>query len=187
MQLLGTDKAVYLGDRWVSSNLGASTYIWLPLKFDGTSVTLDWYDAWSVDVEAGDWHDSAGFQEQEGEAATLSNGATVIDCSQCSGSEAAGYIGGDDDGTATFVADLEANTRATMILRYRNGDTDPRLATVSVNDVDQTVAFLSTNHHDETVGQSVAHVDLNQGSNTMVVRGSGGWGPDVDQVLIPNN
>jgi hypothetical protein len=29
-----------MGDRWISTDLGASTYIWLPLKISGTSATL---------------------------------------------------------------------------------------------------------------------------------------------------
>jgi hypothetical protein len=32
----------YMGDRWLSSNLMASTYIWLPLTLSGTTATLVW-------------------------------------------------------------------------------------------------------------------------------------------------
>jgi hypothetical protein len=32
----------YMGDRWFSSNLMASTYIWLPLTLSGTTATLVW-------------------------------------------------------------------------------------------------------------------------------------------------
>ena len=30
----------YMGDRWVSSNLMRSTYVWLPLTLSGTTATL---------------------------------------------------------------------------------------------------------------------------------------------------
>lgn len=30
----------YMGDRWLSTNLMASTYIWLPLTLSGTSASL---------------------------------------------------------------------------------------------------------------------------------------------------
>lgn len=30
----------YMGDRWVSTDLAASTYIWLPLTISGTTATL---------------------------------------------------------------------------------------------------------------------------------------------------
>ncbi|KAH1839970.1 hypothetical protein KXV51_004952 [Aspergillus fumigatus] len=34
------DTVMYMGDRWVPSNLMASTYIWLPLTISGTTATL---------------------------------------------------------------------------------------------------------------------------------------------------
>lgn len=35
-----TDPGRYMGDRWISTNLMASTYIWLPLTLEGTNATL---------------------------------------------------------------------------------------------------------------------------------------------------
>ena len=37
---------MYMGDRWVSKNLQASTYVWLPLSISGTSVTMKDHAAW---------------------------------------------------------------------------------------------------------------------------------------------
>lgn len=34
------DKNRYMGDRWVSTNLMTSTYVWLPLTISGTTATL---------------------------------------------------------------------------------------------------------------------------------------------------
>ncbi|KAL4916565.1 glycosyl hydrolase [Aspergillus aurantiobrunneus] len=188
---LGTDKAIYMGDRWVSSNLAASTYVWLPLDFHGTTVSLDWYDSWTVDLASGTWSEPPNVSEYEGEAAELSGGARTIDCSQCSGSVAAGYIGGDADGANDGVVVLEAELdtdqgRVTLILKYLNGNTDPRYAAVSVNGGEaQTVAFVSTRHHSGRVGSSTVHVDLHSGVNTIRVSGTGGWGPDIDQLVVP--
>ncbi|KAL2824375.1 glycosyl hydrolase [Aspergillus cavernicola] len=186
VQPLGTDKAIYMGDRWEPNNLGASTYIWLPLKFDGTDVTLDWYDRWTVDVEAGDWYDSVDVTAQEGEDGDLSNGGIVISCSRCTGSEAAGYLGGDEDGTVTFNVDVESDGRVTLVFKYLNGDYNSRFAAVSVNGQEQDCAFLSTAHYSTGTGNSVVHVDLSGGVNIIVVSGSTGWGPDIDQLLVPN-
>ncbi|KAL4934955.1 hypothetical protein BDV06DRAFT_229274 [Aspergillus oleicola] len=188
---LGTDQAIYMGDRWVSNNLATSTYIWLPLEIDGTSVSLNWYDAWTLDVAAGTWTERGDVSSYEGEDATLLGGAQTIECSRCSGGIAAGYIGGDDDGAVVFEIDVDAQTASdwvTLDVKYLNGDTDPRYAAVSVNGGGaQTVAFISTNSHPESTGSSAVHVSLVEGVNTIEVSGvgDGGWGPDVDQLVVP--
>ncbi|KAL4931949.1 glycosyl hydrolase family 43 protein [Aspergillus undulatus] len=175
---LGTNQAIYLGDRW------------LPLEIDGTSVSLSWHDAWSVDVSSGTWADRGDVSIYEGENATLSGGARTIECSRCSGSIAAGYIGGDDDGdadgTAVFDIDQPSADRVTLDIKYLNGDTAPRYASVSVNGGEaQIVAFVSTNSHPDRAGDSSVHVDLDEGVNTVEISGAGAWGPDVDQVVVP--
>ncbi|RDW79191.1 glycosyl hydrolase family 43 protein [Aspergillus mulundensis] len=191
---LGTDKAIYMGDRWVSTNLGASTYIWLPLEIDGTTATasLEWYDSWSVDLAAGTWTAGSDGTAYEGEDGELSGGARTINCSRCSGAVAAGYIGGSGDGENEGVVELEVDSadtaRVTLNIKYLNGDTSPRYAAVSVNDGEaQTVAFVSTSHLGGSVGSTAVHVDLVQGVNTIRIFGveGGGWGPDVDQVVVP--
>ncbi|KAL4950202.1 glycosyl hydrolase [Aspergillus filifer] len=188
---LGTNQAVYLGDRWVSSNLAASTYIWLPLEIDGTSVNLTWYDAWSVDVTSGTWAERGDTSSYEGEDATLSGGAVTIECSQCSGSTAAGYTGGDGDGAVTFEIDVDATSaseRVTLDIKYLNGDSDPRYASVSINGKEaQRIAFISTNSHPDSTGSSAVHVSLVEGVNTIEVSGVGDglWGPDVDELVVP--
>ncbi|KAL4968301.1 glycosyl hydrolase family 43 protein [Aspergillus stella-maris] len=188
---LGTDQAVYLGDRWVSSNLAASTYIWLPLEIDGTDVSLSWYDAWTVDVASGTWAERGDTSTYEGEDATLSGGAVTIECSQCSGGTAAGYIGGDEDGAVVFEIDVDAATasdRVTLDIKYLNGDSDPRYASVSINGGEaQTIAFISTNSLSGSTGSSAVHVSLVEGVNTVQVSGVGDglWGPDVDELVVP--
>ncbi|KAL4787992.1 glycosyl hydrolase [Aspergillus varians] len=187
---LDTDKAIYMGDRWVSSNLAASTYIWLPLEIEGTTVTLNWYDSWTVDLTSGTWAEPATVSEYEGEAGEFSGGARTIDCFQCSGSVAAGYIGGDEDsdndGAVVFEVEVGTSGRITLDINYLNGNTNPRYATVSVNGgEEQTAAFVSTVHHSDSVGSSAVHVALNSGLNTIRFSGTGGWGPDIDQLAIP--
>ncbi|KAL2866633.1 glycosyl hydrolase family 43 protein [Aspergillus lucknowensis] len=184
---LGTDNAIYMGDRWQETNLAASTYIWLPLNFNGAAVTLDWYDSWSVDLDAGTWGSGLPVSQLEGEAAELNGDATVVDCSRCSGEQAAGYIGGDEgaNGSAIFSVDVENAGPVTLVVKYANGDTAQRFAAVSVNGEAQTVAFLSTAHLDEA-GSSVVHVSLEAGANVVEISGvNNGWGPDVDLLVVP--
>ncbi|KAF5011564.1 hypothetical protein FDECE_2329 [Fusarium decemcellulare] len=187
IQPLGTDNAIYIGDRWVSTNLAASTYIWLPLTVSGTKVTLEWRDSWSPDVAKGTWSERSGETSIEGEDGELAGGARVISCSECSGDQAAGYLGGDEDGTVTFKDVKSSGGRQTINIKYRNGDTGSRHASVSVNGESQRVAFLSTRHASSEAGSSSLHCDLDEGSNTIVFSAvDGGWGPDVDELLVPN-
>lgn len=183
-----------MGDRWVSSNLAASTYIWLPLELDGTTASLTWYDSWNVDLASGAWSEPASVLEYEGEDGELSGGARTIDCSQCSGGVAAGYIGGDSDsdnnGVVVFDADVNTQSgdseRVTLNIRYLNGNTNPRYAAVSVNGGEaQTAAFISTAHHSDTAGSSAVLVELKSGANAVQISGTGGWGPDIDELVIP--
>lgn len=66
---------VYMGDRWVSSNLMASTYVWLPLSFSGTTVTMSDHVNWVPNAAAGGtWTAGPSENDPEGEDASRSTG-----------------------------------------------------------------------------------------------------------------
>jgi len=46
---------VFLADRWNSSNLTDSRYIWLPLTINGTTVSMTCATSWKIDVSTGIW------------------------------------------------------------------------------------------------------------------------------------
>jgi len=50
---------VYMGDRWncpqLACDISAAEYVWLPLVISGTTMTLDWYDTWYINVATGAW------------------------------------------------------------------------------------------------------------------------------------
>jgi hypothetical protein len=48
-----------MGDRWTTSNLGTSPYIWLPLQVNGTNVTMSWHNNWTIDTSTGAWTDNS--------------------------------------------------------------------------------------------------------------------------------
>lgn len=50
-----TTTCVFMGDRWVEGQFGESTYIWLPLSISGPTVTLNWYNSWTIDTATGAW------------------------------------------------------------------------------------------------------------------------------------
>jgi hypothetical protein len=48
-----TTTYVYAGDIWNSNNLSLSTYLWLPLTFDGTTWHLTYAAQWSINLATG--------------------------------------------------------------------------------------------------------------------------------------
>ncbi len=45
-ELTDKDKSFFID---VSSNTSIADYVWLPLKFDGESVYIDWFDEWKIE------------------------------------------------------------------------------------------------------------------------------------------
>jgi hypothetical protein len=44
---------MYMGDRWDSSDITDSTYVWLPLSISGTSLSMPFYASWNLNITAG--------------------------------------------------------------------------------------------------------------------------------------
>lgn len=202
-----------MGDRWKSSNLGSSTYVWLPLTLSGTTASLpSSASPWVPNVAAGTWSAAPSTTSYEGESSsnTISGGAKTVSCSGCSGGTALGYIGGPSGGTLVFHnVQSSATTTSTLQIYYANGDAATRYATVTVNGVAHEVAFVSTGTG-QSVIPAVVTVNLNSGTgNTITIAGVGGGlygefhitgrkisgktklnapaGPDVDRIVVPTS
>jgi hypothetical protein len=180
------DSFMYMGDRWFSGNLMRSTYIWLPLKIDGTTASMKNAVNWVLDPSTGSMKAGPEEKQAEGESGTLSNGAKVQSCSSCSGGNAVGYIGGSNGG-AVVLANVQSasSTRTTLRIKHLNGDNGQRVADVSVNGKTQRVAFLP--HGGGDPGTSVVHADLKLGNNDVKISMQGSWGPDVDRIMVPQS
>lgn len=46
---------VFAGDRWQDPDLKSSKYIWLPLRMNGTALSLDWVPDWQLNLTKGTW------------------------------------------------------------------------------------------------------------------------------------
>ncbi|MBN2342354.1 MAG: discoidin domain-containing protein [Deltaproteobacteria bacterium] len=46
---------IYAGDRWQDPDLLSSKYIWLPIKKNGDTLSLDYYDQWQLNLQTGEW------------------------------------------------------------------------------------------------------------------------------------
>jgi len=94
-----------MGDRWQSTNLMTSTYVWLPLTVSGTTATLHNEVNWIFNIAAGTWTTGPSETTPEAESSTNSwaSGARILTCSSCSNASDIGYIGGPSPGgTLTF-------------------------------------------------------------------------------------
>ncbi|OJZ81390.1 carbohydrate-binding module family 35 protein [Aspergillus luchuensis CBS 106.47] len=179
---------MYMGDRWVSSNLMASTYIWLPLTLSGTNATLIDSSNWIPSTD-GTWSSGGDETDPEAEASTnvLSNGAKVISCSGCSGDESVGWIGGSDNGTLEMRnISSDASATTTIQVRYENGDSTQRYATVTVNGKSQILAFLPSDNGN-TPATSVLNAQLESGDDNIITFSAyeEEYGPDIDRLLVP--
>jgi hypothetical protein len=59
-----TTTYVYAGDRWQDPDLKSSKYIWLPLKVNGTTVSMDFYETWKLNLTTGEWWVDDGYIAQ---------------------------------------------------------------------------------------------------------------------------
>jgi hypothetical protein len=50
-----TTTYIYAGDRWNSSNLSLSQYVWVPLTVNGTMLSMTYYARWSLNLATGVW------------------------------------------------------------------------------------------------------------------------------------
>jgi hypothetical protein len=186
----GGNTVLYMGDRWEASSLFASTYIWLPLTISGTNITMPDRTSWIPNVTAGTWSLPPAETENYGVNATLTNGAKLVSCSGCYDGEAAGYIGGSSEGTAT-ISDVsaQASTLRTVQIKYKNGDSTARYANVTVNGATQLLEFLPTFGGANTPGTSVLFCNIqDKGDNQVIITTSDGtYGPDIDMLVVPES
>jgi hypothetical protein len=177
-----------MGDRWDANALGNSRYIWLPLQFSGTSISLSSYDAWTMNIFTGSWRAiPTTAYEAESSVNTLSGGARIMNCSNCSGGEDVGYLG-NNSGTLQFnnvSAPYKGNYLLTIY--YANGDATARTAMISINGGAAATYTFATSHGGNLVATLPITVALNSGSsNTIQFYNTSSWAPDIDKITIAN-
>ncbi|MGW2635740.1 RICIN domain-containing protein [Streptomyces sp. NPDC001348] len=102
---------IYAGDRWNTSDLGASKLIWLPLTIRGTTVNLGQYPTWSLDPGAGTWTAGGGLPSTGVHTLANRNSSLLMDVASGSTSNGAKIIqwpsngGANQQWTLTRVAD----------------------------------------------------------------------------------
>ncbi|MFI5821846.1 RICIN domain-containing protein [Streptomyces rishiriensis] len=102
---------LYAGDRWDTSDLGASKLIWLPMTIRGTTVNVGQYPTWSLDTAAGTWAPGSGVPSEGAHTLTNGNSSLLMDVESQSTSTGAKIIqwpsngGTNQQWTLTEVAD----------------------------------------------------------------------------------
>ncbi|TEY70281.1 hypothetical protein BOTCAL_0108g00370 [Botryotinia calthae] len=181
---------MYMGDRWKSSNLMTSTYVWLPLTISGTKATMSNQVNWIINPTAGTWTAGPTETTPEAEASTntLANGAITLTCSGCSGGAQVGYIGGPSPGGTLTMNGVSSSVATTTSIRihHTNGDSVQRYANVVVNGVSNILAFLPT-ADGNTPGTSVLTTALKSGTTNVIQFQSynSGWAPNIDRIMVP--
>lgn len=184
----GNGNVMYMGDRWLSKNLRASTYVWLPLSISGTSVSMKDHAAWVPNVENNKaWanrHDETSYAGNKG---AYGGGAKAVDCKTCSGGKAAGYVGGSSHGTITLSGlSAPSSDKTTLIVRYGVSEAKGRQADVRINGGSPVRMDFLPGAESGNIGESVLNVALKSGTNTIEFAGVGDdWGPDIDVVEVP--
>ncbi|ATZ50667.1 hypothetical protein BCIN_06g01600 [Botrytis cinerea B05.10] len=181
---------MYMGDRWKSSNLMTSTYVWLPITISGTKATMSNQVNWIINPTAGTWTAGPTETTPEAEASTntLANGAITLTCSGCSGGVQVGYIGGPSPGGTLTMNGVSSSVATTTSIRihHTNGDSVQRYANVVVNGVSNILAFLPT-ADGNTPGTSVLTTALKSGTTNVIQFQSynSGWAPNIDRIMVP--
>jgi hypothetical protein len=182
---------IYMGDRWDPTALGNSRYIWLPLTFSGTNISISYYDAWKINAFTGQW--SAIFTSSyEAEAATntLGGSAIIMNCGNCSGGKDVGYLGNSSNSGTLQFNGLSASCSGNYLLTiyYANGDSAARTASISVNGGTATSYSFASSHGGNLVATLPIFVHLNQGSsNTIEFSNTSSWAPDIDKITIADD
>ncbi|KIH89056.1 glycosyl hydrolase family 43 protein [Sporothrix brasiliensis 5110] len=180
---------MYMGDRWVSKNLRASTYVWLPLTISGTTVTMKNHAAWLPNVESNQpWASHPDEKSYAGNQGAYGGGAKAVDCKPCSGGKAAGYVGGPSHGTITLSGlSAPSSGTTTLIVRYGVSEAGGRQADVRINGGSTVRMDFLPGAQSDNIGESVLTTALKSGSNTVEFAGVGdAWGPDIDIVEVPS-
>ena len=176
---------MYMGDRWDSSDITDSTYVWLPLTVSGHTPSLAYYDNWGLNVTTGAWSATytaptiGSYSEIIAQnsgmclSAVNTTEGTQLEQATCTGStlqqwevtaEGSGYYLVNED--TGFVADVNGGSKtagAAVIDYAKNGGTN------------QQWKFSSN-------GQGYYNiVNVNSGMCLDVVSASTSSGADIDQ------
>ncbi|MEY9929698.1 alpha-galactosidase [Catenulispora sp. GP43] len=122
--------------------------------------------------------------EAESPTNTLSGGADIQGCPQCSGGAKVGYVG---NGGLLQFNNVNVATAGTynLTIAYCDGSAAGRSATISVNGTTAaTLAFTPTPGNWYSPLTTKVSLNLRAGDNTIILSNPTGWAPDFDRITV---
>jgi hypothetical protein len=118
----------------------------------------------------------------EAEAGTRTGQAAVRSSAGASGGAVVGYVGNGTASTVSLAVNVASAGSHTVSISYASGAA--RSVTLTVNGATgPTVSTPSTGGWD-TIGTVSTTVNLNAGSNTLLLGNATGWAPDLDRIVV---
>ncbi|WP_435131280.1 DUF4832 domain-containing protein [Actinacidiphila sp. bgisy144] len=156
-----------------------------PLRFANATQNADgWLGLGSIAVGSGSTGGNGGATSYEAEAAgnTLAGGATVADCTGCSGGRKVGYVG--NGATLTFNGVAGGSGGATKVtVAYTSAVA--RTFQVSANGGTPVSVTVTPTADWQTTATATATLNLAAGSaNTVTIANPGDWAPDIDRITV---
>jgi alpha-galactosidase len=122
-------------------------------------------------------------QSFEAESGTLSNGASLQSCAECSGGSQVGYLGGPSNGTVVVPVNVSAAGLYNLTIYYSTAD--PRVIYVTPNNGNYTGISCPPSGGWSTVGSISMNITLNAGSNSIRLdNGAGNYAPNIDRIVL---
>ncbi|KAF8588417.1 carbohydrate-binding module family 35 protein [Ramaria rubella] len=180
--LLPSNNGIYFGDRWHSTLLGDSRYVWLPLDWSTGVPQLVQADVWSLNLNAGTWTVESG-TTYEAESGTRGGSSTLITNSGFSGGHGVGYLG--NGGTLT-LNNVQGNGAGQWVSLYAaNGDSTWRNMTISVNGGTPVVVQQPDTGSASTPLSVPMKLNLKSGANTILfASGQSNYAADLDKIIV---
>ncbi|KAF5356070.1 hypothetical protein D9756_004010 [Leucocoprinus leucothites] len=180
--LLGSNFAIYMGDRWRPSLLGSSRYIWYPMTWDTGKPQIIAADVWSVNPSAGTFSAAAG-TTYEAESGSLSGAAQMLSDGSFSGGRAVGWLG--NGGSLTINNVQGAGRDQWVALYYANGDSAWRNTTVSVNGGSPTVVDQPNTGGGHAILSVPVKLNLRSGANSITFSANqNSYAADLDKIIV---
>jgi len=180
--LLPNGNGVYLGDRWHSTLLGDSRYMWLPLDWSSGSPQILQADVWSLNINTGSWTIASG-TTYEAESGTRSGPSTLITNSGFSGGHGIGFLG---NGGSLTLTNVQGNGAGQWVALYAaNGDSSYRNMTISVNGGGAVVIQQPDTGSTSNPIAVPVKLTLKSGANTLVfAAGQSNYAADLDKIVV---
>ncbi len=184
---------LYAGDRWTTANLGTSPLVWLPLTIHAGTVTVGWYNQWTVDTGAGTWQANASNPSQGTHVLTNANSGQALDVA--GGSTATGALVVQEPKSGASNQQWTVQPVSGNVFTLRNVHSGlcldvPNSATTSGLQLDQWTcnggvnqqwAFDAVGNYQSASNTSYLLVSLNSGKTAEVKGQSTTGGASVDQ------